>query len=683
MHINTKKYLLLLNLLLIIYSSIICAETTRTITINNQCDFDVLIGNIGVPIIVNNKTINCDKPYTYCYSGNGVCGDDNICYFKSLTLKLGDDQLPEYYLRKQSTKIYSVDLINTGDNQQYILNIAAQYQCTTQGNDSIELSPADFSDTNTNNSDINSVVNTVEPETAKGINEKNYITSVAEKTEDTTVSITFQHLDIKIDDGTEKVQNIEPKDNTDQQQSFNIQAVKKSNPNILYQCISADCNRSTANLINGRCTPNSSFYGPYTSAYIELNNNSNDRYFISIENGINVPISITPVGEFGEQDIQSNFFCKTTGGTIDNDPTNLTGCSWDFTPLENDIIKRHLFLQINRNLDADVVSLCQSDSECNHGEVCGLKYPEDLISYSGSGYCGSPVAIQTVKNICNTNNLSSTITDILKCENFDSKGNFIIDANDIGTLLKNSVDERCPNSNIELTLNDEDKTKVKFCIHDLYNCNSKELSISGKYHKYLDSCYNYNHDSKEIGICCGCIDWPNIPSDNNFLCLPSTETTLPVNCDVDLASSPPNCKPKYTTKVTKSNETWSKLVKPHLEWLIKGCPDAKEYTYGDKHSMVQCSSQNIASTPGNNINYLITFCPNNKNLFDGGSNKQDKFLKDFVATNKIIDSDNTETKSQLFSDYKITINLSNAIIFLIFSIVTILLIAYFAFKRDN
>lgn len=699
MHIDKKNFLCLIPLLFIIYGNTLFADNTRTITINNQCDYDVLIGNIGVPINSNDKIVTCNKPYDYCFNGNGVCGEDNICYFKSLALKLGNDEYPEYYLRKQSTKIYDVDLIDINSNQQFILNIAPQYQCDISESDVIELNPEDFStqdneieqDSNTqNNESINQTSDTKQA-SLKNENESNFIELVNEKSNSTTVSITFQNLDINLNNNsednsespTEKIGDKKSTVISDVNLIDNIQQqIKKTVPNRLYQCLSADCNRSTVGSVSGKCIPTSKFYGPYTTAFIELNNKANDKYYISIENGINVPISITPVGDFGGQNIQSNFFCKTTGGNVSNDNTKLLGCSWDFEPPNEETFKRHLFTQIDRNLDADLVALCQEDSECNHGELCGLKYPEDIINYSDSGYCGKPIALHSITSLCNTSNISSNITSILKCENLTSNSNFIMDAQDIGTLQQNSVENRCPNSYVELTLNNNDKTKVKYCIHDIYNCKDRKLSVSGKYYKYLDSCYNYNYDSEQTGICCGCIDWPGIPTDNNFLCMPYSKEISPDTCDVDFSLSPPDCKSNYNTKTSKANESWVQLVKPHLEWLIKGCPDAKEYKFGDKHSVIQCSSEDIASNPGNNMNYLITFCPSNKMLFaaDGANNKQEQFLKDFVVTNKISGAE--QSQSQLFSDYKITINLSNAIIFLIFCITTVLLIAYFAFKRD-
>jgi hypothetical protein len=746
---NKVKYLIILIFCLII--NILYAKNTRTITINNQCDFDILVGNIGEPMLSNGLPISCDTAYDYCQSGTGICGEDNICYFRSPRLKFGEDNNSDFYLRQQATKIYEAELIDIDGNLQYKISIAPQYQCSIISGDvpdelleDLSNDPKETNNTeskpNFDNSisdndryeiisrsdDIIYINPNKEKKSANNIEEKNPDESKAEivitsnqivnNSDETTISISFENLDINVNqDDTaqndivdnENVQdsqiiyssnhttntnkeNIKQESNEEtsilnkinNQYSLNKQEKSEtSNPIKLYQCVSADCDRSSVRMLQGQCTPTSKFYGPYTKVNIELNDSNNDKYHISLENGVNIPVTITPVGSYGDQDVQSNFFCQTTGDRPSNNLTKLAGCNWQFAPPQTSELKPYIFTQINRDYNTDSLASCKQDSDCDMEERCGLKYPDDLIGFNHSGYCGKPIGYYSITTLCNTNNAANSLLKLLKCENNDGN-NYLVAADEMTSLERNSVESRCPNSYTELKPNSLSNTPVKFCNNDIYNCTAKQLSVDGQLYNYLESCYNYDKKSPETDICCGCIDWPGIPTDSNHLCQPYDANRSLAPCDIDFSNSPPDCKPKYDTKVSMANRNWVKLMKPYLEWLVKGCPDAKEYKYGDKHSVIQCSSNNEANTPDNNINYLITFCPNNKTLFNNGSgNSNHNFLKDFVATNKI--AEETKTQSPLFNEYEVSVNLSNIIIFLIFSIIVIILIAYFALRREE
>jgi len=132
---------------------------------------------------------------------------------------------------------------------------------------------------------------------------------------------------------------------------------------------------------------------------------------------------------------------------------------------------------------------------------------------------------------------------------------------------------------------------TQFKYNDLFTC--------GKTGVYLDSCYNFCEGKvppckapipDASTACCGCMDWEGVPTDKYATCDPKSLNPAIVN--------------------------WRTIVKPYLSWLIDACPDAYEYQFGDKHGTMQCSSKDVATDTGNNINYTITFCPSGKGLFD-------------------------------------------------------------------
>ncbi len=354
-----------------------------------------------------------------------------------------------------------------------------------------------------------------------------------------------------------------------------------------YNCKSAPCGErlysntldSSGNMIgalptlggsipSGTCSPDKGVTSAFTQAEITMNDKQNDFYDISIINGVNVPISITPKGIFGNQSIQSELFCKTTGGK----PTGMTGymkgCTWKFTPPTG--YKAHIFTEVSANTPKKE---CMLDTDCAAGSVCGLEYPVGYLQYAGSGVCGTFLSYQTMANISPLvapPGIPSELNNLFKLrETFD-------------LFLKDGTG------------------KKSFTNNQLFMCET----VNDGGHKYLDSCYNFCHgdlscnentpgtNTNASTACCGCIDWPGIPTDKNDNC----------------------------TGSNAAKEKWLSTVKPLLGWLIEGCPDAYEYQYGDKHGTMQCSSKdNPSDTAINNINYTITFCPNGKGVFSSST----------------------------------------------------------------
>lgn len=96
----------------------------------------------------------------------------------------------------------------------------------------------------------------------------------------------------------------------------------------------------------------------------------------------------------------------------------------------------------------------------------------------------------------------------------------------------------------------------------------------------VGSCYQPDATTS----CCGCVNW-------------------------DMYGLPVPGLP-YTKTCLAENAQWVKNVLPQLAWLKTACPTAYTYPYDDMSSTYTCSS----AAPGvtNEVDYTITFCPNNK-----------------------------------------------------------------------
>lgn len=547
-----------LNLFLILFlvSFNLFSAPARTIKIVNNCPFVVMWSAKGTPIKDKGDIVTCPTgtPFgTACFNNQGYCGQavgaETIkCYFKYPSLVNKTDNNPDYVLASKAEREYTVNLINRNDPPdagttaykpvtQYSLNFVSNSDCSQDAN-------GDYS--------CNSAV-----------------------CGDRLYSSTTNMVD----------------------------SVKKHK-------LTVNLPTSAGSIHSGGCSPDRGPDSAFTQAEITMNDKQNDFYDISIINGVNVPISITPVApagsSFGTQPaVQSNFFCKITGGPVNStDKTKLNGCSWEFsapTTYLGKAINPHVFLEVSANSSA---TRCTTDADCTAagaGSRCGLYWPESYKSYDGKGYCGKPIAYQTIANI----------SPLVSPAGINSQLNSLFNLRD----------------SFNLTLNDGSGTQ-SFTNNQLFMCKTTEVNKN----LYLDSCYNYcvpgtgsasgacsdaEKAKKASTACCGCIDWPGVPTDDKNLCPNVTATTAayPPLCPANKSQVPPACRTSDLTKISNPNQPWTDKVKPLVEWLVKACPDAYEYQYGDKHGTVQCSSQSDPSNPGNNINYTITFCPSGKGLF--------------------------------------------------------------------
>lgn len=155
-------------------------------------------------------------------------------------------------------------------------------------------------------------------------------------------------------------------------------------------CRTAQCVQSVnGQTVIGACPDGIGPQGPTTLAEFTLGATGADFYDVSSINGVNVPVSMGPVG--GALDPSNPYTCATAGAVS---PTSgLVGCSWSFDPT------------ISGNDESAVLRAvapggagCSSDSQCPSGQVCGTP-----LVFGGAGSaqsCGEQVAWWTADELC-------------------------------------------------------------------------------------------------------------------------------------------------------------------------------------------------------------------------------------------------------------------------------------------
>jgi hypothetical protein len=167
-------------------------------------------------------------------------------------------------------------------------------------------------------------------------------------------------------------------------------------------CKTAQCVTS----VNGQtvvsaCPNGTGPQGPTTLAEFTLLEGGVDFYDVSSINGVNVPVSMGPIGEAA-----NGYSCGTAGGT--SGASGLQGCSWAFDP---NITQRGATTNQSSLLRAVTPggAACSSDAQCPAGQVCGT-----ALVFGGSSAvqtCGKQVAWWTADELCayTGNNLGGAV----------------------------------------------------------------------------------------------------------------------------------------------------------------------------------------------------------------------------------------------------------------------------------
>jgi Thaumatin family len=145
--------------------------------------------------------------------------------------------------------------------------------------------------------------------------------------------------------------------------------------------------------------------GPTTLAEFTFSPTGVDFYDISIINGVNVPISMAPVGGAANQ--ANPYTCGVAGGEVAS--AGLSACTWHFDPtvsvnaVETD---QSTLLRVV----APGSTMCSSDEDCASGQLCGRELRYGVVT--ANQVCGAPIGWWTADELCiyTTNGMGAPIS---------------------------------------------------------------------------------------------------------------------------------------------------------------------------------------------------------------------------------------------------------------------------------
>ncbi len=311
-------------------------------------------------------------------------------------------------------------------------------------------------------------------------------------------------------------------------------------------CKTGDCNASSS----GLCPTGTGGNPPMALAEFTLSNQTHftsdpDFYDVSIINGINVGISMSPVAGTFVATAGNPYSCQSPGSTTASG--QLSACSWTLTPTvptasptNQTTLLRDVYPTTfsgagscpnGGSPNSLGICTCSADSDCSSvsGLLCGLA----TNAASGIQYakvCGTPIGWWTADQICLSSNGTSP---------------------DIAAL-------NCSATN-----------------NDLYACAGANAQ----------SCYN--NTATPGGACCGCATSSSSPYQSDW----------PLVLNPGFGGSDDGCY--------GYNTNWFSVAQPWIIFLKEACPTAYTYPYDDATSTFTCQG----SAKGGAPNYNITFLP--------------------------------------------------------------------------
>ena len=290
-------------------------------------------------------------------------------------------------------------------------------------------------------------------------------------------------------------------------------------------CKTAGCNIEGNGDGQGGCNVGEGFTTPSTQAEVTFASISPDTYDMTIINGTNVPVSMSPNNAATPTAYNNPFNCGNTGGNLPTvmNPASVTttlgGCSWNFFP---DNVAYHW-------VDADAGSPVSGTNECTADSQCATLYPNnldyrcgltsaavDIYPNTGSAVtiCGTPLGYWNQNEICGHNRTYNPDGGIVNCTltGYNNGGNTLI---------------------------------------NLLACSGANAGTS---------CYTAGANS----ACGGCTNWSML-----------TAGSVPSNTSlVDPCNNP--------------NADWVTNVLQPLEFLKQACPSSYVYPFDDKASTFTC-----------------------------------------------------------------------------------------------
>lgn len=321
-------------------------------------------------------------------------------------------------------------------------------------------------------------------------------------------------------------------------------------------CDTADCQSGGGD--NG-CPVGVGFTQPATLAEFTLQRATIDSYDVSIINGMNVGVEVTPStsGTFTAQGNPS-YNCQSPGNPAAVPSLGLGACNWTsgFTPPNyptSSSASSYVYVKAPGS-PVTCGPSGTSDPDCSHqsspNTTCGLSFNSTAVTLSK--VCGQFLGYISADQVCSFANTN------IAPGNSNNPGDAYFPCD---TAITNTGD------------------LANFTYWALYACKAQANGDLG-------TCYN-GPDNKPVSTtnCCGCVDWQTV---GGGIVVPSSTTTC-----------------------VKENSSWTSVstgVLPGIEWLKEACPTAYSYPFDDKASSFGCMDINAGNTV-NTINYTITFCP--------------------------------------------------------------------------
>jgi len=348
-------------------------------------------------------------------------------------------------------------------------------------------------------------------------------------------------------------------------------------------CETADCAATSS----GMCTTGPT--GPTTLSEFTFLTTQQDSYDVSIINGSNVAMSITPslpqgtskpydCGVPGSTSVVSySDGLYNSNGVLATPFTGaLAGSAWSFSPPNGNYLYQYV--------DGSTVHGCATNSDCSSfiGTVCGLTYANVGTSGSGSATltCGAPLGYWTQDQIC-AQNPTFNQSSIVNCTSNSISLSPQPTPPDILTQCTSSSSTgSCPSS------------VTSGSGYTLYNLIAGTTAPPESQNDKLtfSSCFAAISQTASSVNCSGCYNWQQsitpFPTDTNFV---------------------PQCGSSVTTT---PNPSWVYWVLPYIQWLKQACPSCYTYVYDDKTSGFGCPY--AYETGQSAVNYTVTFCPGGK-----------------------------------------------------------------------
>lgn len=317
-------------------------------------------------------------------------------------------------------------------------------------------------------------------------------------------------------------------------------------------CTTADCGGGT-----GACPTGSGFQQPATLAEITMLRASVDSYDISILNGANVPLQLTPTTNytFANDFTPAEYNCTSPGKVSQSN--GLGGCSWVFDPTASPTpapAYRYRYVTPTSNQG------CTDATSCPGGTSCGLYY--DSSARTLNSYCGTVLGYNTPNQVCSFSDTSTTVPS--------SPGN-------PGDAYFN-----CDSASGVTSVGNAYGTTGNYPTGTAYSTWAL-LSCQAQPNMDLNTCYNTSSNPPASTTnCCGCVNWTSYGSG---IVVPADTATCVTN-----------------------NAIWTSNVLPGIVFMKKACPTAYTWPFDDKSSSFACDDIGGSNTT-NAVNYTITFCP--------------------------------------------------------------------------